>query len=75
MLSPRIMLKLLEEARGVPVMFAIMLPSGNIVFEVSILRFLASLNCDDCVVNKCKIHHKTGIYGCHCIAKLEDGHL
>ena len=35
MLSPRIMLQLLQEAKGVPVMFALLLPSGNIVFEVS----------------------------------------
>lgn len=35
MLSPRIMLKLLEEAKGVPVLFSVLLPSGNVVLEVS----------------------------------------
>lgn len=34
MLSPRIVLKLLEEAKGIPVMFSILLPSGNVVLEV-----------------------------------------
>jgi hypothetical protein len=33
-LSARIVLTLLEEAKGVPVIFAILLPSGNVVLEV-----------------------------------------
>ncbi len=35
-LSARIVLTLLAEARGVPVNFAVLLPSGNIVLEVGI---------------------------------------
>lgn len=32
--SPRVLLTLLAEARGVPVIFAVLLPSGNVVLEV-----------------------------------------
>lgn len=35
--SPSLLLTLLEEAQGVPVFFAIMLPTGNVVLEVSIV--------------------------------------
>ena len=43
MLSPRIILKLLEEAKGIPVMFSILLPSGNVVMEVKMLAFVSIL--------------------------------
>lgn len=39
MLSPRIILKLLEEAKGIPVMFSILLPSGNVVLEVMLFSY------------------------------------
>lgn len=41
--SPPLLLTLLEEAQGVPVLFAIMLPTGNVVLEVSIVIIIYSL--------------------------------
>jgi hypothetical protein len=32
--APRVVLTLLAEAKGVPVIFAVLLPSGNVVLEV-----------------------------------------
>ena len=36
MLSARILLQLLKEAEDVPIMFAVLLPSGNVMLEVLI---------------------------------------
>jgi hypothetical protein len=47
-LSARIVLTLLAEAQGVPVIFAILLPSGNVVLEV-VYRLLAPNRCTDAV--------------------------
>lgn len=70
MLSPRIMLKLLDEARGVPVMFAIMLPSGNIVFEVRVFHITSPVDLFTIVLSFS--FTKTGIYRCNGVAELED---
>ena len=49
--SPPLLLTLLEEAQGVPVFFAIMLPTGNVVLEVSIVIIIYSLYTADVFSN------------------------
>ena len=49
--SPPLLLTLLEEAHGVPVLFAIMLPTGNVVLEVSIVIIIYSLYTADVFSN------------------------
>jgi hypothetical protein len=40
--APRVVLTLLAEAKGVPVIFAVLLPSGNVVLEVRHCTFQTS---------------------------------
>lgn len=44
--SPRVLLTLLAEAKGVPIVFAVFLPSGNVVLEVRETRF-GALKCSN----------------------------